>query len=216
MNPPLAKLLDLQKDLRIKIANVREDVEKEGKEPEQPTIFHTLLRSSLPDPEKSNLRLGEEAQLLLGAGIETTAWALCNAAYYILASPQVQGNLKAELRAAIPNPSAPDAFAYTKLENLPYLRACIKEAVRLSLSVTARNPRLLTEPLIFNEWVVPAGTPISMTIKDVHLNDDVYPNAAEFKPERWLGENPRAPDGSPLERYFVAFGKGPRSCLGIK
>lgn len=101
-------------------------------------------------------------------------------------------------------------------ETLPYLRGCIKEGIRLSLSVSARNPRVLNEPLMWREWVIPAGTPISMTIADVYLNDDYFPEATTFKPERWLGDAPKAPDGNPLEKYFVAFGKGPRSCLGIK
>lgn len=215
MNPPLAKLLDLQKDLRAKIAGVRKGLEESEKPPEHPTIFHSLLQSDLPPAEKSNLRLGEEAQLILGAGIETTAWALCQATYYILSDRKVLSTLKAELHAAIPDISAPDAFAYANLENLPYLRGCLKEAIRLSLSVSARNPRVLTDPLVWRDHVIPAGTPISMTIADVHLNDDYFPSATTFNPDRWLGDSPKAPDGSPLERYFVAFGKGPRSCLGI-
>ncbi|KAK4505824.1 hypothetical protein PRZ48_003789 [Zasmidium cellare] len=215
MNPPLAKLLDLQKDLRAKIAGVNKSIDQGEKPPEHPTIFHSLLQSDLPPAEKSNLRLAEEAQLILGAGIETTAWALCQSTYHILASPQIHSKLKSELRAAIPNPSAPSAFAYANLENLPYLRGCIKEGIRLGLSVSARNPRVLTDPLPWRDYVIPPGTPISMTIADVHLNSDYFPSPSTFNPDRWLGDSPKAPDGSPLERYFVAFGKGPRSCLGI-
>ena len=55
-----------------------------------------------------------------------------------------------------------------------------------------------------------------MTNADALLNDDYFVDAMAFKPERWLGDFPRAPDGEPLEKYFVVFGKGPRSCLGIK
>ena len=53
-----------------------------------------------------------------------------------------------------------------------------------------------------------------MTIVDVHQDEDVYPDSTRFLPERWL--DPRAPNGEPLERYLVSFGKGPRQCLGIK
>ncbi|PIA99137.1 Trichodiene oxygenase [Cercospora beticola] len=216
MNPPLAKLLVLQKDLQAKIASERTKVEKGEKEQEYPTIFHTLfVDKNLPESEKTNLRFAEEAQLFLGAGIETTSWSLSQTFYYVLSNPEIYAKLKAELREAIPDVTAPDAFSYARLETLPYLRGCLKEGVRLSLSVSARNPRVLSQPLPWKDWVIPAGTPISMTIADVQLNDDYFVEAAEFKPERWLGESPKAPDGSPLERYFVAFGKGPRSCLGI-
>ena len=73
MNPALAKLLDLQRDLRINVQSVRDDLDVDSKQLEHTTIFHTLLRSDLPESEKSNVRLGEDAQLVLGAGIETTA-----------------------------------------------------------------------------------------------------------------------------------------------
>ena len=45
----------------------------------------------------------------------------------------------------------------------------------------------------------------------VHLNPDVFPDPLAFRPERWM----RA-DSQKLERYFVAFGRGPRSCIGIQ
>ena len=48
-----------------------------------------------------------------------------------------------------------------------------------------------------------------MTIMDVHFNEEIYPNPKDFVPERWLGDA-KAPDGNSLDRYFVAFGKGPK------
>lgn len=54
-----------------------------------------------------------------------------------------------------------------------------------------------------------------MTIIDVHHDERIYPNSRSFIPERWL-ENPKTEYGTNLNRYFVAFGKGARSCLGIK
>jgi cytochrome P450 len=70
-------------------------------------------------------------------------------------------------------------------------------------------------PLEFNEWVIPPGTPVSMTIMDVHFDKELYPKPYDFVPERWVG-NRKAPDGESTEKYWVAFGKGPRACLGIK
>jgi cytochrome P450 len=67
----------------------------------------------------------------------------------------------------------------------------------------------------YKAWDIPAGTPVSMTIVDVHNDERVFPNSRAFVPERWLG-NPKTENGSSLNRYFVAFGKGARSCLGIK
>jgi cytochrome P450 len=202
------------KDLGAKLSRVMIDLAK-GKIPNKVTVFHEMIQSDLPESEKYLRRLRDEAQTLVGAGLTTTAWSLTNASFYLLDNPTVLEKLRKELWEAIPDLSAPDAFAHQKLENLPYLRGCIREGIRLSHGVTGRNPRIWDTPLRFNEWTIPPGIPVSMTVTDVHFNEELYPKPKEFIPERWLN-NPKAPDGSSMERYFVAFGKGPRQCLGIK
>lgn len=170
------------------------------------------MHSNLPETEKSLRRLADEAQLIIGAGVTTTAWALSNATFYIVDNPRIQETLQAELREAFPDPNA---LSCQRLEKLPYLRACIQEGVRLSHGVSARLPRVANTTTTYQMWTIPAATPVSMTIGDVHFDEAIYPNPKEFLPERWL-DNPRAPDGFSLDHYFVSFGKGPRSCLGIK
>jgi len=98
---------------------------------------------------------------------------------------------------------------------LPYLRGCVKEGVRLSTGVSGRNNRIWKTELPYGGWVIPAGATVSMSHQDILFNEEIFPNSREIVPERWIG-NPKAPDGSSLERYFVPFGKGDRQCLGIK
>jgi cytochrome P450 len=157
----------------------------------------------------------DEAQTIVGAGLTTTAWSLSNACFYIIENKGVQEKLRKELIAHIPNTQATDAFNFQKLESLPYLRGCVKEGIRLSLGISGRNNRIWKTELPYKEWVIPAGTTVSMNHQDILLNEDIFPNPREIVPERWIG-NPKAPDGSSLERYFVPFGKGNRQCLGIK
>jgi cytochrome P450 len=75
---------------------------------------------------------------------------------------------------------------------------------------------LIKESLQFGDYVIPPYTPVSMTTADVHHDEKIYKDAKKFVPERWMGDSPKALNGESLEKYFVAFGKGPRSCLGIK
>jgi cytochrome P450 len=196
------------------LSNIKLDLAN-GKLPPKATIFHELIQSDLPESEKYVRRLQDEAQTVVGAGLTTTAWSLTNAVFYILSTPGVLEKLRKELFNAIPDINAPDAFSFSKLENLPYLRGCVREGIRLSRGVVSRNPRIWTTPLEFQNWVIPPNVPVSMTICDVHFNEEIYPKPKEFMPERWLN-NPKAPDGSSMERYWVPFGKGPRQCLGIK
>lgn len=173
------------------------------------------MESDLPPQEKLPPRLADEVMTVIGAGLVTTAWALTVAVYYLQENPSILEKLRAELLEAVPDLSAPNAFAYQKLEKLQYLCACVKEAIRLSYGVSCRLPRILDTPVECGDWVIPPGTPISMTIQDMSYNEILYPNPNDYVPERWLN-NPKAPDGESLEKYFVLFGKGPRMCLGIK
>lgn len=82
--------------------------------------------------------------------------------------------------------------------------------------MSSRNPRISPDKTTrYKDFEIPAGTPVSMTIVDVHHDENIYPNSRAFIPERWLG-NPETGNGASLNRYFVAFGKGARSCLGVK
>lgn len=174
-----------------------------------------MLRSELPLEEKKIDRLNEEAQLLVAAGLVTAAWAMSVASFHIINTPHIHAQLGAELVSAIPNKSAP--FTWSDVENLPYLNACIREGLRLSYGVTARSPRVWDKPLEYAGWTIPARTPVSLTIYDHNHNEEIFPDSHTFKPERWLT---RSDQGSwvpnrDMDRFFFAFGKGSRSCLGV-
>lgn len=174
-----------------------------------------MLTHDLPPEELGKRRMRDEAQTVVGAGLTTTAWSLSNTCFYVLESPLIQSKMRDELLAAIPNLQAADAFDYRKLEKLPYLTGVVKEGIRLGTGVSGRNHRIWKTRLLYGDWVIPAGTTVSMNHQDILRNQDVFPNADEMVPERWFG-NAKAPDGNSLERYFVPFGKGDRQCLGIK
>ncbi|OAG39698.1 hypothetical protein AYO21_05973 [Fonsecaea monophora] len=212
MQPALGSLLQLQMDLRNMIKRLTEGDELgEGKVSHR-TIFHDLLQSALPPEDKGNRRMADEAQTVIGGGLETTAWALSVASFHIVNTPRIYKRLHEELVQVMPDTSSiPDLL---EVEKLPYLRACITEAVRLSYGISARNPRVLNQALQYKQWTIPPRTVVGMSIVDVHHDENIFPDSHSYIPERWLG-NPKAPNGSPLDRYFVGFGKGSRSCLGI-
>ncbi|KAF2183530.1 cytochrome P450 [Zopfia rhizophila CBS 207.26] len=175
------------------------------------TIFQEILSSKLPPEDKSHRRLADEAQIVVGGGVETTAFALNIAAFHIINTPRIYERLHAELVNALPNRAD---LELTELEKLSYLKACIMEAVRMSYGLSARNPRTHNKPLQYKQYTIPAGTCIAMTIPDVSHDEEIFPESRTYIPERWLGE-PKTRDGIPLERFMVSFGRGTRSCLGI-
>ncbi len=166
-----------------------------------------MLQSDLPPHEKTVYRLVMEAQTVIGAGVLTTGWALTVGSFYIMSNPEIFCKLRAELVQNIPDPNA--TLEWGQLEQLPYLSAVLRESIRMSYGVTARMPRLSSQPLQYKEWTIPSRTPVGMTIVDINHDEDIYPDSHSFVPDRWL-TNP------PPEKYVVGFSKGTRSCMGQK
>ena len=172
-----------------------------------------MLHSDLSPKEKSVNRMVQEAQVIIGAAILTTSWAAAVASFHIINNPAIFKKLRAELEDAIPDPAT--LLDWQHLEPLPYLSGCIKEGIRLAYGIASRLPRVSRSDLKYKDWRIPAGTPVSMTIVDMNHDEEVFPQSHSFVPERW-SNNPTTKDGQPLEKYFVGFGKGARSCIGLK
>lgn len=193
---------------------MKENHDETHKTVDHATLFHEMLNSDLSPREKSVGRMVQEAQVIIGAAILTTSWAAAVASFHIINDPSIFAKLRSELEEALPDPAAtqPD---WQTLEQLPYLSGCIKEGIRLAYGIASRLPRVARAELRYRDWIIPPGTPVSMTIVDMNHDEEVFPQSRSFIPERWLGK-PTTKDGQSLERYFVGFGKGSRSCIGLK
>ena len=182
------------------------------------TIFHEMISNpTLPNSEKSESRLSQEAKIVVGAGTETTGWALSVITYYLLQQPHTLSRLQNELTASIPDPG--EHVGIEVLEQLPYLTAVIQEGLRLSYGVAGRLARISPEEvMIFHDskrnedWSIPPGTPVSMTSVFVNNDPTIFPEPTQFRPERWLEAEK---EGRRLNRYLVSFSKGSRQCVGI-
>ena len=89
-------------------------------------MFGALLDSKLPPSELTLTRLQHEAISVIGAGLETTRWALSVACFHLLDNKDILSRLKEELSAAIPDPGSMPTLS--ELQRLPWLSACIEES----------------------------------------------------------------------------------------
>ncbi|KAF6834741.1 Trichodiene oxygenase 7 [Colletotrichum musicola] len=173
------------------------------------TIFSDILDSDLPEHEKLPGRLSAEAAGILGAGNEGTARTLAITLFYIYDSSEVLGKLRDELKTIMPLPTS--RVSLEALEALPYFSASMTEGLRLSHGASSRMPRIATdENLIYRNWVIPAGTPVMQSMYLHHTNPRIFPQPFVFLPQRWI-EKPEL-----KSRYFLAWGRGSRSCVGMK
>ncbi|XP_053323827.1 1,25-dihydroxyvitamin D(3) 24-hydroxylase, mitochondrial-like [Spea bombifrons] len=144
------------------------------------------------------------AELQIG-GVETTANSLMWLIHNISRNNHVQEKLLQEIQNVLPEGQSPTADT---LQKMPYLKSCIKESMRLTPTIPFTS-RTLEEDTNLGGFLIPRGTIAMINFHAMTWNDDFFPNAREYKPERWEKEkrslNPFA---------NTPFGTGKRMCIG--
>ncbi|KAI0487793.1 cytochrome P450 family protein [Xylaria cf. heliscus] len=176
----------------------------------------TVIREIIADPdlgpeEKTPNRLLFEARIIMTAGTGTVSWTLATALFYLTTYPDMLARLRSEIRTVMPDPRKP--VKYQELEQLPYFNAVLREAIRLGLGGTMRSARAAPDRVLqYKNWVIPKNTPVSMSIPHMHLNPENFPEPKRFNPDRWLED---IEERRRLEKVWVPFSRGTRSCLGM-
>jgi cytochrome P450 family 135 len=88
-----------------------------------------------------------------------------------------------------------------------YLDAVVKEVLRVRPALTIA-PRLLLEPVQIAGRRLPAGVQVAACLWLALRREDLWPQAAAFRPERWM----EGPQPNPLS--WIPFGGGVRRCAG--
>jgi len=158
---------------------------------ERTDVLSLLLRARDEDgAPMTDRELRDELVTMLVAGHETTATALAFAFDLLYRHPAVLGRLRDELAGGGDD----------------YLDAVVTETLRLRPIIDA-NQRKLTRPRVVAGWELPAGTTVLPAIAVVHRREDLYPQAGQFRPERFL-------DGRAESYAWLPFGGGIRRCIG--
>lgn len=197
-------------------------IDRDGIPPpdQEPSIIDTIYRApELEQKDKVMTYYVEEAMTITGAGTETTAATLGSFTFHVLSNQEVFEKLMAELPDLDERNS--ELTGIRTLDKLPYLQACINEALRLSNPVAARLPRF--NPRATTTYTTPDGkkmynflpnTVMSMSMPDMHFNAAIFPSPHTFNPSRWIDTAPE--HLKEMHRYFVPFSKGSRSCVGME
>ncbi|KAI9370115.1 cytochrome P450 [Aspergillus egyptiacus] len=159
----------------------------------------TMFKNMISSAEKKSIQLGKEHMIAEGivmivAGTDTTAASLAVTLHHLSQQPELYRRLQAEVRTVIPTLDSQPAFS--DLDSLPFLDACVKEGLRISCPSRTRLPRTTTasmSPLYFLQ------------------DETIFPFPTSYNPARWLVEDEQR---RIMLSYFHPFSRGTRQCIG--
>lgn len=138
-------------------------------------------------------------------GVETTANSMLWLIFNLSRNPAAQKKLLQEIREVVPPDQDPCG---EHIKSMSYLKACLKESMRLSPSVPFTS-RTLDKDTVLGDYAIPKGTVLMINIHALGSNEEHFDDVKQFKPERWLRENINT---NPFAH--VPFGIGKRMCIG--
>ncbi|KAH8382464.1 hypothetical protein KR009_003687 [Drosophila setifemur] len=153
---------------------------------------------------------------LLFAGADPTLVSLGGTLLSLSKFPDKQARLLEEIKGILPNKDS--SLTMDNMKNLPYLRACIKEGIRL-YPIGPGTLRRMPHDVVLSGYRVVAGTDVGMASNFQMANMEEYvPKVREFIPERWLRDesnaNTHLVGDTATPFMYLPFGFGPRACAG--
>jgi cytochrome P450 len=148
---------------------------------------------------------------MLLAGEDTTANTLAWMIWLLHRSPEAERRATDEVRAVLgANTHLTD---HAQLSGLEFVEACAHETMRVKPVVPINNVQAMRDTVI-EGVAVPAGTQVMCLMRPGAVDQDRFPEAQKFRPERWLAGGGAAHAASAPKRVAMPFGAGPRICPG--
>ncbi|MFP8781401.1 cytochrome P450 [Hydrogenophaga sp. RWCD_12] len=147
----------------------------------------------------------DQCMVTFQAGHDTTTSGLLWWNWLMATHPEAAQRAADEVDAVLGGtvPTADD------MARLPWLQATLKEALRLYPPAPALMSRRTTAPVTLGGWAIPKGNILRITPWTLHRDEQLFPQAEKFLPERFLDGAPPVPKGA-----WMPFGVGPRVCIG--
>ena len=179
------------------------DTTRQNKDKSSEFLSYLLVEKKIP----TDLAMSYVFDIFAG-GADTTSNAALWLLYALSKNPKVQEELYKEISSVVKDSVTISA---EMLANLPYLKACVKEQMRLFPLFTPLL-RVLQKDTEIGGYLVPAGTITQGALFTMGRDNRIFEEPLEFRPERWLRkdneyENLMAMASQP-------FGHGPRMCIG--
>jgi len=165
-----------------------------------------LVKIAAKEPKYNRETLIAETIELLIAGTDTTAHTLSFAIAELTLNQRVFQHAQAVVDQAW---QSQGGINTETLKELTYIRAIIKETLRLYSVASGSTPLEAQRDIVIEGKVIPRGTKVSWSMLAAGRDPEVYSQSEEFLPERWLD---KSKESSSLP--MIDFGSGSHRCLG--
>lgn len=185
-----------------KVAEIDEKLER-GEED------NSFLATILSHEDLSQDEVYSSIADLMMAAVDTTSNSMQWVIEMLARHPDIQEKLHQEIISNAPDGQTP---SHDCIQNSPYLKAVIKEVLRMyPIAITVT--RILNEDTVIMGYQVPANTLVLMGVFQNCRDPEIFPDPNTFMPERWLRGDPE--EKKSLHNFaWLPFGFGSRMCLG--
>ncbi|KAL0920766.1 hypothetical protein M5K25_009933 [Dendrobium thyrsiflorum] len=151
---------------------------------------------------------------MFGAGTDPTSISMEWTMTELIRHPTAMKKLKEEIIKVVgPNKAC---IKEEQLADMSYLKAVVKEALRLHPPASIIPPRQLIQDTSINGYRIPKGTMVLINAWATGRDPEIWDSPEEFRPERFINGEARGINFSIHGFQLLAFGAGRRSCPGIK
>ncbi|KAF9010846.1 cytochrome P450 [Cyathus striatus] len=142
---------------------------------------------------------------LVEAGADTSNAALQTFLMMMIAFPDEMKKVQLEIDSVIGMDRMP---VLEDIDELPYVRAAILEALRLRPITPMGVPHATSGAVNYNNYLIPEGAILVMNTWGIFHDETLFPDADAYNPERLINN----PEGTKVVEYL--FGAGRRVCPG--
>ncbi|CAL5009395.1 unnamed protein product [Urochloa decumbens] len=151
---------------------------------------------------------------MFGAGTDTSSLVLGFAMAELIRNPQHMTKLQGEVRRH--TPEGQEMVDEENLASMAYLKAVVKETLRLHQPAPLLLPHLSMADCVVEGYSIPSGTRVIINSWAISRDPESWEKPEEFMPERFMdGGSAAAIDFKGKDFEFLPFGAGRRICPGL-
>lgn len=169
-----------------------------------------LAAADQPASGMDDAQVAGNVLTMLLAGEDTTANTLAWMIHLLWQNPDALKKATDEVRTICVQGQSP---THEQLAQLDYVEACANETMRLK-PVAPQLPLQALRDMVLGDLAITKGLVLINMMRHDSISETHVPNAAQFRPERWLAEGDQDHMAQSAKRVSMPFGAGPRICPG--